>query len=287
MAGGTASNGGSAGTGGAKASGGTSSGAGGASGVTKSAPKPTAGCGKANPPASGAHDVDVSGTSRAYVITLPTNYDAKTPYRLVLAFHGSGGTAAKIAGNGAPGYFGLEGTSKGDAIFVALQGLETTGGTGWANTNGDDVAFVKALIAQLSASYCVDSKRIFSVGFSYGAIFTDTLGCQMGDVLRAIAPMSGAGPRVPTGGKCAGQTAAWLSHGNADMNVPLTDGQASRNFWRDANHCENMTTPVTPSPCVTYQGCDAGFPVTWCQFDGTHLVPSFAADGVWAFFAQF
>jgi poly(3-hydroxybutyrate) depolymerase len=32
---------------------------------------------------------------------------------------------------------------------------------------------------------------VFSVGMSYGRIMSDTLGCQMGDVFRAFAPMPG------------------------------------------------------------------------------------------------
>lgn len=32
----------------------------------------------------------------------------------------------------------------------------------------------------------------------------------------------------------------------------------------DRNHGSSETTRASPSPCVTYQGCDEGYPVTWC-----------------------
>jgi hypothetical protein len=30
-----------------------------------------------------------------------------------------------------------------------------------------------------------------------------------------------------------------------------------------------------------------GYPVHFCEFQGGHMVPSFAAQGIWAFFDQF
>jgi hypothetical protein len=45
--------------------------------------------------------------------------------------------------------------------------------------------------------------------------------------------------------------------------------------------------PVTPSPCVAYQGCLPDYPIHWCQFSGGHSVPSFASQAIWTFFNQF
>ncbi len=44
---------------------------------------------------------------------------------------------------------------------------------------------------------------------------------------------------------------------------------------------------VDPSPCVSYQGCDQGYPVTWCEWDGDHYRPSLGNSAVAAFFKQF
>jgi hypothetical protein len=38
---------------------------------------------------------------------------------------------------------------------------------------------------------------------------------------------------------------------------------------------------------VSYQGCDAGYPVTWCEFDGTHQPPSFGTSAITVFFKSF
>ena len=42
--------------------------------------------------------------------------------------------------------------------------------------------FFDAMLAQMSADYCVDPARIFVAGQSYGGLMTEALGCLRGDV---------------------------------------------------------------------------------------------------------
>jgi poly(3-hydroxybutyrate) depolymerase len=244
------------------------------------------------------YSVDVGGTTRDFIVGLPSGYSSAQKYPIVFGWHGQGGTAAQVATGGTSsrdlfgGYYGLRFQSQQGArpmIFVAGQGLDVNdAGAGWPNTNGEDVAFTQAMVTWLEQNYCVDSARIFSVGMSYGGIMSNTLGCAMGDVFRAITPMSGLGPsgfgRAPA---CKGQVAVWLAHGTQDMTVAFDAGQASRDFWAKANHCSTTTAPTTPAECVAYQGCDPGFPVDWCTFDGGHTVVSFEPVGIWSFLQQF
>jgi poly(3-hydroxybutyrate) depolymerase len=245
---------------------------------------PSSGCGKATWPASGNFNIDIGGTMRAYIVKIPTNYDTNKPYRLVFAWHGLGGTAQQIAQFG---YYQLESLSAGSAIFVSGQGLETGSGAGWPNTGGQDVNFVRSLVDWMKTNYCVDQARIFSVGMSYGGIMSNTLGCQMGGIFRAIAPMAGSGPFQFGANACVGQVAAWLTHGTADTVVGYDAGVSSKETWRTRNHCQGTSAPTMPSPCVAYDGCDPGYPVHWCSWDGGHTIPSFSAGAIWNFFAQF
>jgi polyhydroxybutyrate depolymerase len=116
---------------------------------------------------------------------------------------------------------------------------------------------------------------------------SNTLGCQMGDVFRAIAPMSGSGPGYGGRATCVGQVAVWMSHGDNDTTVPTASGEMSRDFWVNANHCQTQAVSVDPSPCIAYVGCDPDLPVTFCKFAGGHTVPPFAAAAIWTFFAKF
>lgn len=279
--GGKASSGGSAG---ASAGATSSAGAGGSA--------PSTGCGASTwPPGDGSTllTIDVAGTARQYILSLPAGYDASKPYRVIYAWHGRTGTAAQIAGGNSRAFYGLK-SLLADSIFVAGQGLGTAADpadTGWPNTNGQDIAMVKALVAYLGSTYCVDQNRIFSTGFSYGGIMSNSIGCQMSDVFRGIAPIAGAsfGGR---GSACnAHPIAYWGAHGTVDDQVTYASGETARNLFLATAHCTMTTQPTEPSPCVVYDGCDSGYPVHWCSHTGNHVIPSFAAAGIAAFFKQF
>lgn len=281
---------GGSGAGGGGASGGGASGTNGGSGNSGAAggAGPTSsGCGSANvTSACGAKgttcSLSVSGTDRTYYVQLPKNYDASTPYRLVFQFHPWGGSADQ-----ALTMYGLN-SGLADSIFVTPQGLDAGGnGPGWANTDGQDIAFTKAMLADVKGKFCVDTARIFSVGFSYGGMMSFALGCEMSDTFRAIAPMSGALYSDPGCKGTGPHVAMWGSHGLSDTVVPIENGRAARDKILQENHCGTTTTPVEPSPCVKYEGCDPGYDVTWCEWDGPHGIPSFGSKAITAFLKQF
>jgi poly(3-hydroxybutyrate) depolymerase len=289
---GGAASGGSA-TGGSATGGNATGGSAGFGGGGTGGVAPTMGCGAATwPPGDGTtlQTIDVAGTAREYIVQIPSAYDANHPYRLVFAWHGRTGTAAQIARN----FYGLENPLGASTIFVSGQGLGTEADpadTGWPNTNGQDVAFVRALLDSLSSSYCIDRSRILSVGMSYGGMMSYTLGCQMSDVFRAIAPIAGAsfggGGR---GGSACGTNpvAVWAAHGSADATVTFESGESAKNAYVTRNHCQMTAEPVEPQPyCSSYAGCDAGYPVVWCVHDGGHTVPNWTGAAIAAFFEQF
>lgn len=234
----------------------------------------SSGCGLDPAPAGNA-TLPVGGMDREYVLALPQAYDKNRPYPLIVAFHGAG-----LSGPQFRSFFNLVTPVAGDGIVVYPTG---TGGQ-WDLRR--DVPFVDALLMKLQASYCVDAKRVFATGHSNGAFFTNAIGCQRGDVFRAIAPMSGGQQQQAS--TCKGQLAVWISHGNADNVVMTSYGTMSRDFWVKRNKCDaSMSMPVMPSPCVEYQGCTPGFPVRYCEYAGDHNLMPMAAQTIWAFFKQF
>ena len=262
----TADGGGAAGangTGGATGSGGAGRGtgsadSGGGSAGGSAGAMLSAGCGQATTLQSGTATIDVSGTSRTYILYIPSNYDSSKPYKLIFGFHWLGGSASDVASGSIIGgpYYGLESRSAGSAILVAPDGLpdpNQNNNKGWPNTNGQDVAFVKAMLQLFESNLCIDQSRIFSTGFSYGGIFSLTLGCQMSNVFRAIAPESGEffGNCTASG---AGPVAVWQSQGDSDTTVPPANAQSANNYFVTKNHCSTTTTAVSPSPCVDLPG---------------------------------
>jgi polyhydroxybutyrate depolymerase len=263
------------GAGGSGAGGSATGGGNGSSGAV-----PSAGCGK-TPPASGRATISVSGTSREYILKVPDGYDPNHPYRLIFGFHGAqydanwvatgkptSGTGVTLSGP----WFGIESEANGSAIFVAPEKA----------SGSQDVAFVDAMVAQFKSQLCIDESRIFAVGFSMGAMMTITLGCNRSDVFRGIGPMSGQiSGSCPTGNHIA----YWASHGTNDPTINIKQGEAARDAFVTRNHCSSQTSSPDENNCVTYQGCDAGYPVVWCTFDGVHEPPSFSGPEIWKFLA--
>jgi len=296
-------------SGGATSSGGSSAGNGNTSGGTSGAAsggastagsgsggeKASSGCGSTKAPMSGRFDIDVGGKTREYILAVPDDYDANEPYRLVFGWHPLGGSADQVAKGG---YYGLEREADGQAIFVAAEGLAFQGGNlGWANTNGQDLAFLEAMLGRFRSELCIDENRIFSTGFSFGGMMSFAVGCGSG-VMRAIAPM--AGNIQVSGCEDGTQSVAVMGfHGTEDTVVAIDGGRAGRDIFVERNQCTEQSTPVTPSwcdglsasnepcNCVSYQGCKAGYPVIWCEFNGPHTPAPNSAATIWDFFSQF
>jgi polyhydroxybutyrate depolymerase len=283
---------GGASTGGAAGKAGSSSG--GSGGAMAST-----GCGAAAAPKSGRLSIDVGGTMREYILAVPDNYDASKPYRLIFGWHPLGGSAQQVAGNGNSGYYGLQSQAKGSAIFVAPEGLPFNGNSlGWGNSNGQDIAFLEAMLARFRAELCIDENRIFSTGFSFGGMFSFAAGCSPGGMMRAIAPQAGniQVSRCEDGDR---PVAVMGFHGVDDTVVDIDGGRDGRDVFVERNGCGQATMPVTPSwcdglsasnqpcECLSYQDCDPGYPVIWCEFKAGHTPAPNSGATIWNFFAQF
>jgi polyhydroxybutyrate depolymerase len=262
---------------------------------------PSAGCGVSTEPESGRLSIDVDGQTREYILAVPSDYDSNRPYKLVFGWHPLGGSAQQVAGMGIGGgaYYGLEGQAAGSAIFVAPEGLEFNGGSlGWANTNGSDLAFLRAMLDRFGSELCIDENRVFSTGFSFGGMMSFAVGCGMDGAIRAIAPQAG---NIQVSGCEDGDApvAVMGFHGTEDTVVSIDGGRAGRDVFVERNHCTEETLPAEPNwcdelsegeqpcSCVAYQGCDAGYPVTWCEFNGPHTPAPNSAETIWNFFSQF
>ena len=256
---------------------------------------PSTGCGE-TPPAAGPSTIDVDGLMREYILALPDGYDSEKPYRLIFTWHPWGGSAQQVAGNGPSGYYGLLGASEGAAILVSPEGLDFGGnGLGWGNEGGQDIDFLNAMMERFDSELCFDKNRVFSTGFSFGGMMSNAVACS--GLARAIAPM--AGNSQVSGCANGTQPVAYMGfHGNADSVVSISGGEAARDVFierngcgaaqpSESNWCELAGANYQPCECTTYQGCTEGYPVTWCEFSGNHMVAPNSAQTIWDFFAQF
>ncbi|HEX5100585.1 MAG TPA: Ricin and poly(3-hydroxybutyrate) depolymerase fusion [Polyangiaceae bacterium] len=260
----------------------------GGSGGGLTGPVPSMGCGKgsATPP-DGDGTISVGGKAREYIIRIPSGYDNATPNRIIFAFHGMSGSAKQVDNGDPPNmgldptgpYYGIKEHADNHTIFVAGQADGS-----WQN---GDIDYVKALVEKFKGELCLDESRILATGFSMGGIMTLRVACNMADVFRAVAPMSCSlsAASCPAGG---GHIAYWSSHGTDDTTINISNGRAARDEFAKRNGCSmDDPQPIGNDGCVAYQGCDEGYPVNWCEFEGIHEPPPFSGPEIWGFLSQF
>lgn len=282
----------SAGSPGMSSAGGSDTGTGGSSGESvrdSGEPNPSMGCGATTIPepcdTSGSPcTMTIDGTEREFYVVLPDAYDPDHPYPVVFQYHPLGGNAEQGMNmyNIRPNFP--------DAIYATPDGLQSGDFQGFSNTDGEDEALTRAMMADMEEKYCVDKSRYFSTGFSFGGSMSYTVACNMSDVFRAIGAMSGAPISGATCTTVAPErpVAVWATHGSEDTALPITMAEPIIEALVANNGCDTTTHSVEPDPCVEYDGCDDGYPVVWCRREGDpHAIPGFAAEAIANFFQQF
>jgi polyhydroxybutyrate depolymerase len=220
-------------------------------------PPGTAGCDMPSAEATAqwvAHTLDVGGVTREYWMWLPPGYDPAHVYPIVYQFHGCSDGEERWTNNPP-----VEASSGADAIHVRGKAVASC----WdLDPQGPDVVFFDALREQVEATFCADPARRFATGYSSGAFMTHVLACVRADVLRGVASIAGGTP----GYDCPGPVAALLIHDANDNTVNISASIATRDDHLMRNGCDpSSSTAVDPDPCQSYDGCDPGLPVVWCQ----------------------
>lgn len=271
----------------------------------KNDPRPSKGCGKNSTLNSTGSvengkkfNLNVGGKNRTFFMTLPKNYDNTKPHKLLIANHCMGSKAEDFVHH-APDYdhpspyYGQQNLdTEGNYIFVAPQGNDN--GT-W---NGkEDHQFVDEMITAMFDNYCIDTTRVFATGFSFGAMFTNSLAQDMQERLRAVAVYAVADyniwlPSAGTGRYDAKDLPiAWmLVHGKGDGTCDYNRAKNSalprilkRNGKADANGKFTDASAEKPKEinsntaghvCYDFTTVDPRFPVKFCSWNGPHRWPA-------------
>lgn len=233
-------------------------------------------------------ELSFGGLQRTYLVHAPSGVDR--PAGLVINLHGAGangGTQAAITNYGAAA----------DALgFVVVypDGIDQS----WADGRGasvpdrqgvDDVGFLTALVDRLVRDYGIPPGRVFATGMSAGAFMATRLACDRGDMIAAIAPVSGT---LGSGVACnpARPVSVLAFNGTADPVVPFGGGgmvgrggasdivsaPAMAARWRDLDRCSSA--PIedelpnsgdgTSVRRFTATGCADGTAVVMLQING-------------------
>lgn len=236
------------------------------------------GCGSSSSIQTGEHTIVSDETERVFYLKLPANYGAHTAYPLIFAFHGLGGDYTRWT----EGYYDLQDVVGEEAILVYPNALIANDKAQWDYQSDLDLNFFDTLYSELEANLCFDKRKVFAVGHSNGAGMTHTLGCQRGNILRAIAPVAGS---LWNFEDCIGQVAVIMIHGSNDTIMPVGSIAPSRDYWIAINSCNKEENEEGFDPlCKAYSGCDAEYYVHYCEHSGGHDWPEFASYAIWNFF---
>jgi polyhydroxybutyrate depolymerase len=209
--------------------------------------------------------------ARPYRLKTPTALDPSRTYPLVLVLHGWGGASEHIER-----YYQLDQLVDERGFLVAYpEGTEEThkrhfwGGHRrfWNATDAccnfygssvDDVAYLDAVIDDVSAHYRVDPKRVFVMGLSNGGYMSHRYACDRASRVAAIVSQAGAMWADATRCKPSEPVAVLLIHGTDDEMVPyngmgpgvglnrVPSARQSAIDWAVFDHC--APTPDTSDP---------------------------------------
>jgi phospholipase/carboxylesterase len=192
-----------------------------------------------SPIAPGEHPLGL-GTDRDGLLVVPRSYSPEKPAPLVVMLHGAGGRAQRIAAR-----FPMADQS--GAILLVPDSRAAT----WdviRGPFGPDVQFIDRALDFTFERCAVDTHRLAIGGFSDGASYGLSLGLDNGTLFTHVMAFS---PGFTVNRRPSGRPRIFISHGKADEILPI-----------DA--CSRRIVPALE---------DAGYAVTYKEFDGPHTVP--------------
>jgi polyhydroxybutyrate depolymerase len=241
------------------------------------------------------------GRERMALVHVPESYDPARPAPLVMALHGAGGGAIFQADDAK---YGLISKSE-QAGFIAVfpNGVNETKNGMLATWNAgnccarardekvDDVAFLRALVADVASRASIATARVYAIGMSNGAMMAYRLACEAGDVFHGIMAVAGTDntssctPRqpVPVLHVHARDDDTVLFNGGAG---PKLRGELAADFvavpdsiakWVKLNHANpqpKRVLSVAGASCELHEAAAGGAPVELCVTDtGGHSWP--------------
>jgi predicted esterase len=175
------------------------------------------------------------------LLRVPAGHDPAAPAPLVVALHGAGSDAR---GGLAPL---AEVADDAGLVLLAPESRSST----WdaiLGAPGPDVAFLDAALRRVFGLLAVDPARLAVSGFSDGASYALSLGLDNGDGFARVVAFS---PGFVAAQEPRGRPPVFVSHGVHDAVLPI-------------ERCSRRLVPGLRQ---------AGYDVTYEEFDGGHAVP--------------
>ena len=244
-----------------------------------------------------------NGPIRYYDLYVPDGAGGQ-PWPLVIDMHGFGLTPADQRRRSGMARIA---ESQRFAVVWPQGGWNSYFGAGGA----DDVAVIRAMVADIASHHDIDPTRIYATGWSQGGEMAYRLACDASDLIAAVGSVAG-GVLVGSEPDCRPiRPVPVISfRGEDDGIVPYNEGwitgtndkilsaTGTHEFWKDINGCKgpDQNQALGTASCATNSNCDEGVRVTSCAVTGggspdNHAL--YSASGVniagdsWNFFRAF
>ncbi|HKP55582.1 MAG TPA: hypothetical protein VJV78_02615 [Polyangiales bacterium] len=243
-----------------------------------SSPLPSPGCTGGTFKAGHTNEtIQIGSARRQYVQTIPSSYDGKTPFSVLLDFHGGTYDGPRWDSRASNKFHDMAETEH--FIYITPTGLNQW----WTTTDGADGAdgmFMRALIDKLKTSGCVDTRRIYSTGCSMGGDMSFYMACYFSDVIAASLPLCGSAsfdlekeckPKRPISVEFVigsqDTLNCWAPPRTSVGNPCATEVQAA---FKKFNSCTGEPKKTHNGVCETLDQCAEGTEVTICKVNAQH-----------------
>lgn len=251
-------------------------------------PERTASC-SLTPTPNGGRATRTAG-GRSYRLYVPAGIAGPTA-PLVVSLHGWGGNPDAHADalgldDFADEYKAIVAYPTGLVTPLPLFGLTSTGWD-YRWQSSPDITYLRSVVADVSASYCVNPDRVHADGLSMGGPMAQRLACEASDVFASVSSTVAAdveagwkdviSPVTYPSQPCATERPVGVYHscGAADLATGAPCEQAAAT-WAARNGCTSVThLPDDFGNARVYQPCAGGTRVVWRNWNGLghHYLP--------------
>jgi len=206
------------------------------------------------------HNIVVNGLSRSYLLYVPPAPSGKHLPAFIM-MHGSGSTDAQQEA-----YTNFDAFAQAHGLVVMYpQGIDKHWNDGRVighESQVDDIGFIKAMLAEVTAQGLIDSKRVYAAGISNGGFMAQHMACVMPEALAGIAVVAASQP-VDAACPAARPMPVIFFHGTDDKFVPFNGGPIAPQFggnrgtamsnaqavaiWQKRNGCGAATRKELPT----------------------------------------
>ena len=187
-----------------------------------------------------SHNIDVNGVSRTYLLYVPPGQNGKRLPAFIM-MHGGGSTGAQHEH-----YSNFDAFAQAHGLVVMYpNGIDKHWNDGRVighESTSDDIAFMKAMLAEVTAQDLIDPKRVYAAGISNGGFMAQHMACVMPDALAGIAVVAASQP-VMGRARWRRPTLSFFLR-QADKLVPFNGGPIAPQFGNRGSAMSNAGVAI-------------------------------------------